>query len=263
MARSTKSVDYQKVARPVAALVDEYPPGFVDPKHSHPRAQLLFATAGVMTISTSEASFVVPPQRALWIPPNLEHEAVCRGAVSLKTLYVDMNARPNLPKTCRAIEVSNLLRELIVEATLLPIEYDEGGRGGRIMNLILDEITATPAAPLHVPMPTDARLARASKAILADPADTKTLDDWARAVNMGRRTFTRLFRQQTGMSFAAWRQHVRLMEALARLATGQRVTNVAFDIGYNSPSAFTAMFRRTFGVSPSHYFEGVDDTGAD
>ncbi|MEQ1866018.1 MAG: helix-turn-helix transcriptional regulator [Micropepsaceae bacterium] len=259
MARSTKSVDYQKVARPVAALVDEYPSGFVDPKHSHQRAQLIFATSGVMTITTDEASFVIPPQRALWIPPNLEHEAVCRGPVSLKTLYIDMAARPNLPKACRAIEVSSLLRELIVEATQIPIEYDESGRDGRIMNLILDEITATTPARLHVPMPSDARLARACKAILANPADTKTLDDLARSINMGRRTFTRLFRHQTGMSFAAWRQHVRLMEALARLATGQRVTNVAFDIGYNSPSAFTAMFRRTFGVSPSHYFEGMEE----
>jgi AraC-like DNA-binding protein len=130
------------------------------------------------------------------------------------------------------------------------------------MNLILDEITATPAAPLHVPMPNDARLMRVCKAILADPANAKTLDDWARGVNMGRRTFTRLFRHETQMSFAAWRQHVRLIEALARLAPGTRVTSVAFDIGYNSPSAFTAMFRRTFGVSPSHYFEGAEDLSA-
>lgn len=263
MPRSNRSSDYQHVSRPVAVLVDEYPAGFIDPPHSHARAQLVFATSGVMTIATPDASFVVPPQRAVWIPPGLVHEVVCRAPVSLRTLYIDIAARTNLPRTCRAIEVSALLRELIIEATRIPIEYDEDSRDGRVMNLILDEITATPAAPLHVPMPDDLRLMRVCKAILADPANTKTLEDWAEGVNMGRRTFTRHFRQETGMSFAAWRQHVRLIEALARLATGNRITTVAFDIGYNSPSAFTAMFRRTFGVAPSHYFGNAENENDD
>src|SRR5690606_19633097 len=170
------------------------------------------------------------------------------------TLYIDTRARPDLPRSCRVIEVSTLLRELIIEATQIPIEYDVNGRDGRVMELILDEITATPAAPLHIPMPQSMRLLKVCREILANPANNQTLDEWAAAAAMGRRTFTRMFRKETGMSFAFWRQHVRLMEALSRLATGQRVTTVALDVGYNSPSAFTAMFRRTFGMAPSQYF---------
>ena len=102
-------------------------------------------------------------------------------------------------------------------------------------------------------MPINERLARICKAILADPSQHDALNDWASAAAMGRRTFTRTFRKETGMSFATWRQNVRLVDALSRLATGHSVTSTALDVGYSSPSAFTAMFRRTFGVPPTHY----------
>lgn len=244
------------MARPVAALADEYPPNHVDPRHSHARAQLLYASMGVMVVDTDDASFVVPPERAVWVPAEVEHEVLCRSAVSVRTLYVDTGARPGLPARCKVFEVSTLLRELIIEATRIPIEYDETGRDGRVMALLLDEITATPAAPLHIPMPRHEHLAAVCRDLLADPARQETLDDWAARARMGRRTFTRLFRRETGMTFAAWRQHVRLMEALSRLAVGQRVTQVAFDVGYSSSSAFTAMFHRTFGMAPAQYFRG-------
>lgn len=257
--RSTKGIDYQNVPRPVAALADEYGPDHIDPRHSHERAQLLFASTGIMCVITDSASFVVPPQRAVWIPPRVFHEVQCRGHVSVRTSYIDVSARPDLPSECRVIEVSSLLRELIIEATILPLEYDENGRDGRVMELILDEITRTPAVPLHVPMPQHPQLERACRSILSDPAQNDTLDDWADMASMGRRTFTRLFKRETGMTFANWRQHVRLMEALSRLATGHRVTSVAFDVGYSSSSAFSAMFKRTFGAAPTQYFCGHDD----
>lgn len=252
--RSTKGIDYQDVPRPVAALADEYRADHVDPRHCHERAQLLYASAGIMFVITDSASFVVPPQRALWIPPQVFHEVHCRGHVSVRTLYIDIRARPNLPSDCRVIEISSLLSELIIEATILPLEYDEKGRDGRVMDLILDEITQTPAVPLHVPMPRHPNLERICRSILADASQSETLDMVACAASMGRRTFTRHFKRETGMTFAAWRQHVRLMEALSRLAIGHRVTNVAFDVGYSSSSAFTAMFKRTFGVPPTEYF---------
>lgn len=251
--RSTRGIDYQDVPRPIAVLADEYPPGFVDPRHTHKRAQFLYATTGVTSVTTDTASFVVPPQRAVWVPGGVAHEVHCRGHVSVRTLYIDPQGRSDLPGTCGVLDVSDLLRELILAAIALPIEYDVDGRDGRIMALILDEIAAAPCIPLHVPMPQDPRLMRICRAILADPAHSDTLDDWARIAGMGRRTFTRMFRRETQTTFATWRQHVRLMEALSRLASGEPVTTVAFDVGYNSPSAFTAMFRRAFGAAPTQY----------
>lgn len=253
MARSTRGDDYQDVPRPIAALADEYPTNFYDPPHSHPRGQLVYAISGVLVCSTRDATYVVPPQRAVWVPSGVVHEARTRGRVSLRTLYLDDSVGEELPKTCMTIEVSALLRELIVEATRIPIEYEYDSRDGRVMTLIVDEIRRARTAPLHVPMPQHAQLLRVCHAILKDPAQNDVLDDWAVAAGMCRRTFTRLFRRETGVTFATWRQNVRLMEAMSRLANGQSVTAVACDVGYSSPSAFTAMFRRAFGVPPTQY----------
>jgi AraC-like DNA-binding protein len=253
MGRSTRGDDYQDVPRPVAALADEYPPNSYDPPHCHKRGQLVYAISGVLVCSTTEATYVVPPQRALWVPSGVMHDARTRGHVSLRCLYLDDSIGVDLPRACRTIEVSALLRELIVEATRIPIEYDVDSRDGRVMKLIVEEIQAAPTALLHVPLPSHPRLARICHAILKDPAQNDVLDDWAAAAGMGRRTFTRVFRRETGITFATWRQNVRLMEAMSRLATGHSVTAVAFDVGYSSPSAFTAMFRRAFGVPPTQY----------
>lgn len=244
-----------EVPRAVVALADEYPASFVDPRHRHRRAQLLYACAGVMSVVTDDGSFIVPPQRAVWIPGGADHEVSCRGPVSLRTLYIEPAAALGLPQHCRVLEISDFLRALILEAMVLPRDYDEQGRDGRIMGLLLDEIRTQHVAPLHAPMPADTRLARVCRSLLDDPAHPGDLDYWARRAAMGRRTFTRVFRDETGMSFAAWRQHVRLLEALARLAIGHSVTTVAYDVGYDSPSAFTAVFRRTFGAPPSRYLE--------
>lgn len=254
MARSTRSADYEDVPRPIGVLADEYESGYVDPLHSHRRAQLLYACAGVMSVLTEDEGFVVPPLRALWLPSNTPHEVYCRGRVSLRTLYVEPEACRNLPTECRVIEVSEFLRALILEASRLPIEYELNGREGRIMTLLLDEVTTMPVAPLGAPMPTDERLARICRAIFQDPAQDGNVEDWASNASMSRCTLARLFRRETGMSFGAWRQQVRMLDALSRLAVGQSVTNVALDVGYLSPSAFTAMFHRTFGTTPSRYF---------
>lgn len=245
------SRDLAWVPRPVVALADEYPAHFVDPRHRHERAQLLYAAAGVMSVVTDGASFVIPPQRAIWMPAGVYHEVTCRSPVSVRTLYVD--AAGDLPHECRVIEVSELLRALILTAMTLPREYDPAGRDGRIVQLILDSIATPSSTMLSAPMPRDARLLKVCQALIEDPTRADSLDDWAHQACMSRRTFTRAFREETGMSLAEWRQHVRLLEALARLACGQPVTTIAYDVGYESPSAFTAAFQRAFGVPPSRY----------
>jgi AraC-like DNA-binding protein len=253
MPRSTLAADYQDIPRPVAVLCDERPPGARQPRHKHERGQLIFSLSGMLLVMTRGASFFLPPQRALWVPPGTEHESIVRGHVSLRTLYVSPAARPDLPMACRVMDVSPLLRELIIEAARLPIEYDLAGRDGRIMELILDEIAASKPCPLSIPMPRHPGLRKICEAILNNPGDDDELGDWAHAAGLGRRTFTRIFRRETNCSFAAWRQNVRLMEALSLLASGRSVTEAAFAVGYTSSSAFTAMFRKAFGAPPTRY----------
>lgn len=254
MGRRADSDSCQTVPRPVAALALDYSSGAIDPPHAHPRAQLIHATRGVMQVTAMAASWIIPPGRALWLPAQTIHEVRCRGDVSLRTLYIDeATAGVPLPRQAQVIAVSDLLTELILEATELPLEYDQEGRDERIMTLILDEILRMPVLPLGLVMPVDDRLRRICASLLADPSDDRDLDDWAREAGMGRRTLTRRFRLETGMGFGAWRQQLRLLEGMSRIATGQSVTDAALDAGYQSPSAFTSVFSKSLGVPPSKY----------
>jgi AraC-like DNA-binding protein len=253
--RSLDPADYQRVPRPVAAMAKDFPDGHHIAPHSHERAQLIFAAEGVMMVTTPEGSWAVPPQRAVWMPAGVRHEIRMAGAVAMRTLYVRTDAAARLPGGVRVIAVSSLLRELILRACALPVLYDESGPPARVIALILDEIAALPTLALDLPMPRDPRLGRICRALRADPGSPRTLEDWAHAAGASSRTLARLFSKETGSSFAAWRQQARLLAAVARLAAGQPITQIALDLGYESPSAFTAMFRRAFGTTPSRYLD--------
>lgn len=241
-------------AWPVVGLHDEYSAGFRDEPHTHNRAQLLYASSGVMSVTVENANFVVPPQRAVWIPSHHVHNISCRGPVLLRTLYFDEEATGLSGRGCHIVEISDFLRALIIEIARLEIMREFTQREHRIIELMIGELKEMPNAPYSAPLPSDFRLMRVCQAIMERPDETHSLDDLARKAGMGRRTFTRLFKQQTGMGVAAWRHQVRLMEAISLLATGKPITSVAFDVGYESASAFTAMFNRSFGVPPSQYF---------
>ena len=247
--------DYQRVPGPVGAMPKEFPDGFVIAPHRHERAQLLYASAGTMRAITADGTWVVPPLRALWIPAATEHEIRMCGDVAMRTLYVAPAAAPWLPPRCAVIEVAALLRELILAAMAEPIEYRQDGRAGLVMALLLEELRRADTVPLRIPMPRDRRLLALCRALLDRPEAAEPLERWAERVHASSRTVSRLFRRETGMSFVAWRQQVRLAEALARLALGQPVGIVARDLGYASASAFTAMFRRALGATPRVYLQ--------
>jgi AraC-like DNA-binding protein len=246
--------ELQRVPRTVVAMARDFPDGYHIARDRHARGQLIYATAGVMTVTTPHGTWVVPPQRAVWVPPDTDHESRMFGRVAMRTLYVAPDAARRMPARCCVVTVSPLLRELILEATRLPLEYDERGRDARVMRLILDDLGASPAVALHLPQPEDKRLRRICAALVADPADATSLEAWAARVGASARTLARTFARETGMGFASWRQQARLVAALQRLAAGEAVTAVALDLGYASPSAFSAMFRRALGTSPRDYF---------
>lgn len=252
--RSTDPLDYQQVPRAVAAMPKDFAADFVIAPHSHERAQLIYATAGTMRVSTGEAMWMVPPQRAVWMPAGVVHGIEMLDRVTMRTLYLRDDVAAGMPPACRVLLVSPLLRELIVRATELPLRYDERGPAGHVVALIVAELHDLQVLKLDLPMPTDRRLRSLCSALLAAPGDRRGLEAWASSVNASARTVARLFRRETGFSFAAWRQQARLLEAMGRLGSGQPVTRVAMDLGYDSVSAFSAMFRRAAGASPSDYW---------
>ena len=223
------------------------------PFHCHRRAQLVYASSGVMTVTTRSAAYVVPPQRAVWVPGGVDHCIDARSAVAMRTLYVESKAAAKLPTTVSVLHVTPLLRELIITAVAAGPSYEPDSPQSRIMSVILDQIGTQPVASLALPMPTDPRLLSVAQSLIVNPADSRDLGEWARAVGASKRTLGRLFTAQTGMSFQAWRQQRRLLRALELLATGDSVTTIALELGYDNTSAFIAMFRRCLGTTPTRY----------
>lgn len=251
--RSTDPQDYQAIPRPVAAMPKAFRHGEEIPPHRHRRAQLIYAATGVMRVATETGAFVVPPQRALWVPAGVEHALRMQGEVAMRTLYVEPRAARAMPRDCVVLQVSELLRALILAAMDEPPLYDPRRRGGQIMRLILTELEAAPRLSLSVPMPRDRRLQRLCGSLLRHPQSDATFDHWAEHVGASARNLARLFRRETGMSFGAWRQQARLVEALSLLSAGTPVRQVAARLGYRSASAFSQMFRRALGKTPREY----------
>ena len=238
----------------VIALALDEPDGHRIPLHWHSRAQLLYASEGVMTVTTDSGVWVLPPLRAMWIPAFTEHHIRASGRLSMRTLYIRPDAVRDFPPSCRIVSVSPLLRELLVYSTTLPRDYGPGSHAGRVMGVILDLIRFSDPVPLDLPIPRDPRLRKIFDRLMNVPAEGRTLEQWGRRVGATGRTLSRLFRAETGMSFHQWRQQLRLLQALRLLGRGDPITSVALDVGYGSLSAFVSVFRKTLGVTPGRYF---------
>jgi len=245
--------------RPVIAFSRDLRAGDVIARHHHDHAQFLYAVAGLMRVATEVGTWVVPPQRAVWIPPGIGHEVAAVGACAMRTVYVHVNAAAAGPDACCVVTVSPLLRELALSTIDLPPSHAADGPEARLIRVLLDRIAAAPVAELHLPQPVDRRTRYVTERLIADPADGRTLADWAREAGASVRTLARLFRAETGLSFRAWRQQARLHAALARLAAGESVTATAFAVGYDSPSAFIAMFREATGSTPGRFLTGAGE----
>ncbi|TDH62529.1 helix-turn-helix domain-containing protein [Dankookia rubra] len=251
----TRRLPQDAVDRPLVGFTRDYADGEAVPRHSHERVQLLYATRGIMRITTDAAGFVVPPGRALWLPAAVPHVTAMQGPVAMRALFLRADAAQAVrmgagPAGVTVLAVSPLLRELILAACSEPLEWDEAGRGGHLAALILDEIARAPSLPLGVPAPRDPRLLRLAAALRADPARNAGMEAWAAECGASARTLTRLFRRETGMSFGRWRQMLRLSEAAALLAQGMAPARAAAAVGYASAPAFGAAFRAAFGTTP-------------
>ncbi|KQX01102.1 AraC family transcriptional regulator [Massilia sp. Root418] len=243
----------QNIPRTVVALPREQAFRQSIPRHCHQRAQFLYAIEGVMRVTTDVGVWLIPPRRALLIAPGVTHELTMLSKVSMRSLYIAPDALPGLDAGCRLIEVSNLLRELVQAMVAEPAEYPIPGRGEHLSALILSELAAAAAVPIAIPWPRDRRLVSVCEAIMENPGDIRSIEEWAGHAGASPRTLMRLFPKETSLPFRQWVQQVHLADAFCRLARGDSVGSIAAALGYASPSAFTAMFRRVLGKTPQDY----------
>jgi AraC-like DNA-binding protein len=245
----------EEVPRIVTAVgVDMVTDGVEMGTHSHRKGQLVLTLRGVVRCEADKGVWIVPPRCAVWIPSDHPHSVSVAGDVEVYCLFVDPDAAPSLPGQCCALSVSPLLERLVLHATRMPVMYDVEGADGRIAAVLLDQLAQAPIEKLNFPMPVHVKLRKIAAAMMDNPADRATIDDWGRRVAMAPRTLTRALMRETGMSFGRWRRQLHILIALQRLDQGASVQNVALDLGYEDASAFVTMFRKALGKPPARYF---------
>jgi len=245
-----------KLPSPVTALAFEINHGHVIPEHVHPEDQLVYACRGVMTVRTSAGAWVVPAQRAVWIPARTPHSIVMSGAVSMRTVYL-RRGMVKRPRACGVVNVSPLLRHLILHLCTHKKLSKRSRIQENLINVFIDQLETVAAVPLQLPTPSDARAARVATTLQRNPRHAHTLAAACKLAGASKRTIERLFQQETHLSLGKWREQLRLMRSLELLAAGEKISHAAMEAGYSTPSAFIAMFKRALGTTPRRYFEDL------
>ena len=241
----------------IRSLASGYSSGFIIDGHHHDWHQLVYATRGVMAVNAGASSWVVPPHRAVWVPAGTEHEIEMVGAVALRTLYVRTHLSSALPTDCCVVNVSPLLRELILHTIKSGMLNRRVPAEKRLTAVIVDQLQTLRSVPLRLPMPQDARARRIAEMVRANPSNRASLDQMSNYAGASKRTIERLFLAETEMSFGKWRQQFRLHHALRLLAAGESVTTAALEVGYDSTSAFISAFKSALGTTPGRYYSAV------
>jgi AraC-like DNA-binding protein len=218
--------------------------------------RLVYASRGAIRIRTAREEWMVPPYRALWVPAGVRHRVEMKGPVSVRSLYFRPGLSRRLPRACRVLSISALLRELILHVARRAIVDPYLLLDAHAIALLLEQLQAIDVVPLQLPIPRDARVLRATRLLATSDGTRQSLDRVGCAAGASPRTLQRLFLSETGMTFEKWRQRARLVRSVELLSEGRNVTGVAFEVGYDSPSAFIAMFRRELGSTPRRYVQG-------
>lgn len=235
------------------SLSATYGDGHCIDRHSHPWGQLAYASGGAMSVSTEDVAWLVPPARAVWLPPLVRHSLTMRGRTRLKTIYLSPERSAGLATSACGLEVSALLRELILHVVRLGALDDDVPHEATLAALLVDLLAEAGRLPLQLRMPSDPRAVRAASLIRREPARPLSLPELAAAAGASGRTLQRLFLSQTGLHIAAWRQAARLSHAAVRLLDGASVTAAGAECGYASTSAFISAFRKRTGLTPLAY----------
>ena len=232
--------------------------------HAHPEGQFYFAIQGLIAIETAVGRIVMPPGRAGWIPPGIQHGArVIGGAHGFAegeqvgfTMYLAPERCTVLPDVPVVLGVTDFVAGMLDRMSRWPAGRPLADREQRFLQVFLDELAEAAPEVLRLAMPVDAGLARIAAAMVEEPGEETSLDDWAKAIGMSRRTITRRFRAETGLSIVEWRQVARMQRALELLGDGESVTSVSLTLGYDSVSSFIAIFKRLVGVTPGRLNAG-------
>lgn len=253
---------YPPLEWPVVAMEKHFSSGTRTGPHDHDRGQLMFAKQGFVVATTSVGTWFVPRAHALWIPPYIVHDVSMHSDVLMLAAYVERSRSAGLGEQARVMKVGKLLEEMLNEVAEETRLCRRSDRTDHLTWLVLDEIERAPATEFVLPLPHDSRIARVTQALIADPGSERTIDQWCDMAGLSRRTMTRTFRQETGLSFGDWRRRLRLIVAMTRVAEGEPLARVAATLAYRNLPAFRAMAARyavTESLAPYRDAEATPD----
>jgi AraC-like DNA-binding protein len=240
-------------ARRIVAYVLDLQRGGGRPQHKHDRAQFLAVTSGSIAVMAEGETFVAPPERGVWVPAHTLHETRHLASTRLRTLYIDPAACSALPDRTTVVQVSPLMRELLSAIVARPRAYEEQGSDGRLIDVLLDQIAASRALPLNLPIPASTPLRALAMRILERPMEGPDLQELSNSLHMSARTLQRQFKSETGLSLRSFRRQAKLLKAIELLSARTPVSRISDLLGFGEPSAFISMFRAAYGVTPGRY----------
>ena len=246
----------------VSALAYEYPAAAQVPDHAHGSDQLIYATQGIMEVSSGRNIWTVPPQFALWIPAGTFHHIQMMGEVRMRTLYFRPGVVSRKPIGSSLVYIAPLLRELILEAVRLGRLRLRNRIECALRDLLSAQLANATAAPIGLTMPSELRALALAQLISRNLADTRPLADLCADLGVGVRTVQRIYRRELGIDIDTWRRQARLTRAVQLLIAGRSVKEVSFSVGYRQSSAFVEAFQKLFGSTPKAWTAGLRNTQA-
>jgi AraC-like DNA-binding protein len=246
-----------KPGESVATHSREYSRGFCIAEHAHGSDQLVYASRGVMAVSSGQSLWKIPPHFGLWIPRRIPHQIQMPEAVSMRTLYL-RPARTKLPSSCTVLHVGAFLRELVIEIVRVGRLRVHNRIECALRDLLIVELERASPVPTGIMFPADPRAYSVAQMVLENPGCPVSLKSMCSSAGVSVRTLERTFRREVGTDFECWRRQVRLMKAIEMLVAGRRVKEVAFAVGYQHPGAFVSLFRETFGTTPKAWVADLE-----
>ena len=244
---------YPKLPRPIVSISHEFKAMTKIVTHSHPWSQLSYACKGVMHIETDAGIFVIPPEQALWIPPKAVHLHFYKQQSSNRGIYIDPDWSKELGDSVRMLTVDPFLKAIILELASWPEDYPETEQTTRLVQVLIDRLAVAESNVLFMPTINDKRLLPIIDALNHNPANKLTIEQWSMKVGASSRTLNRLFNKNYGMGFSRWKQKLRILKSLERLNADTNLSDVAFELGYESTSSFITAFKKQMGCSPKKY----------
>lgn len=241
----------QDGARPLFAISEDHSNGAHIARHDHPVHQLLYAISGVVVARCGRSIFTLPPDRALWIPAGVTHSFRMHGQVRLRTAYFAKEYASELGASPTVLRVSALARELLLALVNKNQPRSATYIRQSILPMLIQELKDQSDDALGLELPSDPRAAKVARHFIKHPSDRTPVVELAETHAIGLKTLARRFLDETGLPPDSWRRAARMNEAVALLRSGQSVSEVSFELGFETLSGFSQSFKRHFDYLPS------------